>query len=408
MQRAVFHLLPHDVLYDLFVLAASDVQDTNPYFATTASHVCASWRATALATPPIWKNICLQARSDSAKNLEAKLYLTRATGMKVTVVIEVHAVDRPFSCPLVLPELLNGNQIYYLRLVVRERAQASVFMGFLARLGAKMAVTSFGLVVHSEMMFEITREGNGPLSTPAWCLEQSRFLWHQWDTSDITSLIIQGLDEVPSLECMRDALIGCQWTLNIFDFSSCTPTSSSSTPLEPVFLPALSFLRLAYESEISGLARLFHAPNLIVLDLTDEIATDYPGESAGTDERLLLEILLPSCHTVSVLSLTGLVGCALETVDIFYQHLPHLRTLVLRSTGPEYEDALFQADARYDGAALVFPELESLRTRIRARSGSRCFCLDTEPSKRCLRCITSTCRPGTGRRHTHRMSPRFP
>ncbi|KAJ7471912.1 hypothetical protein FB451DRAFT_1367809 [Mycena latifolia] len=384
--RPVFHLLPHDILYDLFALAASAVQDGDPYFATVLSHVCASWRATALATPPIWKNILIQARSDNCQNLEAKLYHERAAGMPIALVFRVHDVDGPITCPRVLPELLDGNRIYYLQVEAPEWELATAFMGFVARLSAKMSsLGSLNLtVLPNKMEFELTRPEHTPFHAPVWCIERSRFLWDQWDTSKMTSLIFEGLEDSPSLDCMRGILAGCQSTLNIFVFKGRAP-DLSSTPVS-VTLPALQVLRISYYNEISDLAQLVHAPNLAVLELADMFAHDFPGASA-TDEHLLLEALLPSCANLVVLSLAGLAGCHL--VDTFYEHMRHLVNLSLRGTGPAYEDALFQIAAQHEGGRVAFPQLRELAISYTCPAGlaallSRHLLVPWVPALECL------------------------
>ncbi|KAJ7675471.1 hypothetical protein B0H17DRAFT_1080887 [Mycena rosella] len=231
-------------------------------------------------------------------------------------------------------------------------------MDFIDRLSEKMdSVTSLNLTIAEITVFEFTRIDNTPFRAPRWCLEPS--LWHQWDTSNITSLTLNCvMHEIPSLECVREILAGCQSTLMHLTFEGPVP-APSSTPLLPVPLPALKLLRIFYSNEISGLVNLIHAPDLGALELHDTCMLEFPN-MGSTDEVALLDALRPSCANLVILTITGLVGCPIAHIDTFYQQMPCLLRFFLFSAGPQYEDALFQTTARDEGGPVVFPQLVQL------------------------------------------------
>lgn len=86
------HSLPPELLAHIFVLGSQD----DYMFPVTVSHVCFTWRDVALRTPPLWRRICLDQRTEMWKErirraqacsldiqLSSKIYRNADTGRLV-------------------------------------------------------------------------------------------------------------------------------------------------------------------------------------------------------------------------------------------------------------------------------------------------------------------------------------
>ncbi|KAJ6632529.1 hypothetical protein B0H10DRAFT_1977691 [Mycena sp. CBHHK59/15] len=372
--RPVFHLLPHDVLHDLFVLCVN-TSEAHSNMPIVLSHVCHSWRHTALASPMLWTIIIFKASRPSQKHLQAHASLQRSRGLPISLHINViHHLQRHEG------DIVghNAERLCRLSLTSSDREIGLSSMEYLGGIAMPL-LESFDALVADEINLTVTRKPNPatPFYVPPFTPHRltapvSRtFFWSPWKAQNLTSLCLKGLGpgETPSVRLMWQILSGCKLTLVDFHFEGSAPSGINGrleVVLVPVVLPALRTLRIGYLDNFLGLLSCIYAPNLRALCLHDALFFPTirlpPARSTVTQPNLALvfELLSPSCTHLLELRLVGMDACPRATVDTFFGTLSRTTFLAISSCHAVYTDALFQPEARFRVPKVVFPRLHHL------------------------------------------------
>ncbi|KAJ7689044.1 hypothetical protein B0H17DRAFT_1135323 [Mycena rosella] len=373
------HRLPHDILHDLFVFSTEDAANSGVhYFSVDLSHVCSSWRLSALATPTIWTSLYTSTPSSAQENLRSAAYLARSQGMLVDVRVGVEALPS-IHAPEFALLALHAHRIRKLLFVCADPAPFPTLLGCLA---AEMPeLEAFFMLVYPGKAAEFTvrlapSQGGGPsravgpFRLPA--LADTGVRWSIWGTTNITHLKMNGLAHAarPSMESLWHILRGCKSTLETFEFQGWAPLWDDATSvLAPVVLPLLSALELFFLDDLAPLAVLIHAPDLQRLTLSNGrrcqnpylLEEDEDEDEAECDVPRLLEHFSACGSALRQLFLYALPPCPRSTIDAFFASLPSLDSLMLFETDTVFQDALFQPECRFRVPRdAVFPVLSHL------------------------------------------------
>ncbi|KAJ7471949.1 hypothetical protein FB451DRAFT_1559152 [Mycena latifolia] len=374
MQQPFLHLLPHDVLYELFVLCVQTTPD--PWFPVVLSQVCHSWRFTALASPALWTTVVFRVSRWYQRHLRAEAFLERSRGLPISVHIHLdrHPTRRVGSIVL-----SNAVRLRCLTLTSQNRDLIMDCVGFFAEIPFH-AMELFHVVIPGEMDLQIIRKPDLaiPFFTPYPTVlnAPSKFLWFSWIVQNVTSLSLKGLGsrERPSMEQMWSILAGCRETLRNLDFEGWAPSTDAGSAriLAPITFPRLRSLRLGYLDDISSLAACIVAPRLQILVLHDVLFCPtmllYPENTHITrcNVSRVFRALVPSCTRLTHLALVGVDACARDTVDMLFDAASETTALVLSLCHPSISDRLFQPEARYCTAKAVLPKLRHLTSSLTA------------------------------------------
>ncbi|KAJ7773671.1 hypothetical protein DFH07DRAFT_990264 [Mycena maculata] len=370
--------LPHDILHDIFVTCIEDaVASDAPHFAVVLSHVCASWRTSALASPAIWSTINTDSPIPKTAHLRSKAYFERSREMRVSVVV---AVSQP-SCHMPEFALLacNAHRIRKLVLVCSDPQYVPGLMGCLTE--AMPALETFMISANPDNATEFTvqiaapdaRERCAPEDQPPFRLPAVRdnaVCWSTWATANVTQLSFNGLqrDTRPSLESLWHILTGCKSTLQTLEFKGWAPLrDDENSVLEPVVLPMLYDLELFFVDDLSPLAALISAPGLLCLTLQNgriiqnPYSVDEDTDFVACDVPSMLGHLSASAGSLLYLYLYALDDCPRSAVDSFFASMPNLYSIMLCEADEAFQAALFQPESRFRvPQEIVFPVLADL------------------------------------------------
>ncbi|KAJ7140078.1 hypothetical protein C8R43DRAFT_1238681 [Mycena crocata] len=363
--RAV-NRLPHDILHDLFVLCNEDaVASSVEYFSVTLSHVCSSWRSSALATPTIWSTLC----TCNPYSPRSQAYFARSQQIPITIVILAMS---PSPHPSQFEFLVeNAHRIRKLGFRCGDSAQILRLFGCLA-VGMPILETfsistrPAGSSQPTEFILLFAPGDSVPCRTPTPAIVNQSASWSTWNAENLTQLSLNGLgrDARPSLEGLWSILTACKSTLEILEFKGWAPLQDDpNMVLTPVVLPALQTFVLYFVDDAAPFAALICTPNLRCLTLYDGMAIreTYPGEETdfpGCDVSRLLGNFAATGAPIDHLFLYGLRDCPRSEVDRFFAALPKLRSISLCDVGQTFQDALFQPESRFrTPSSIVFPEV---------------------------------------------------
>ncbi|KAJ7640295.1 hypothetical protein DFH06DRAFT_625881 [Mycena polygramma] len=370
--------LPYDILHEVFALATADaIHSGNFYFPVVLSHVCSSWRFAALATPIIWSALYTSTRNSETASLRSRAYFDRSQAMPVNATVWIPWAP---SAAAVNPELAllaeNAQRLVTLTLVCADMGQLPVLF---ACLPVALSALHFLhiTVASSDMKFTLGLAADGrlpPLGRAPFRLPavDKGVRWSDWGTAGITHLYLNGLPATarPSVESMWHILVGCQSTLQTFEYKGWAPVwDDANSVLHPVELPMLRCLQLFWIDDLSVLTGLMSAPKLQYLSLENGLIMDNLYPSEGDDDSdfpecdvpLLFEQLAPSCSVLEHLSLYGVDTCPRSSVDRFFAAMPALESLLLFDVDEDVEDALFQPECRFRlPREVLFPALVDL------------------------------------------------
>ncbi|KAJ7025165.1 hypothetical protein C8F04DRAFT_1300574 [Mycena alexandri] len=377
VSKSAATLIPHDILHDLFVLCTKNaIQSGEYYFPVVLSHVCSSWRATALATPTIWSALYTSSSPNSDHtSARSRAYLERSQSMPVNAMVRVP--QSPITTEAD-PEFAllasNANRITTLGLACADMAQLPTLFRYFP---VTMSVLdTFYIAVRTEnpkemeFSLRLTHDASGRIPFRMPPVIDGTVRWSSWATGNITYLCMNGLTGAvrPSMEAMQHILEGCKCTLETFEFKGWAPEwDDPNGILEPVVLPMLTQLDFLWMDDLSPLAGLIIAPTLASLNLQNGVlmAAPYPAEDGvglnGCDMPRLLAYLGRSCATLVHLYLYCVRDCPRSAVDAFFAGMPTLNMLILCAVGDTFQDALLQPDHRFRvPREAVFPQLEHL------------------------------------------------
>ncbi|KAJ6558149.1 hypothetical protein B0H19DRAFT_1150102 [Mycena capillaripes] len=374
MNQAVFHLLPHDILHQLFILCVKTASD--PWFAVVLSQVCHSWRFTALASPTLWTTVVLHTSRRRQRHLRPKAFLERSRGLPICMHIRVHRRQQRHEGALVSH---HAPRLHALILTSHDRELAMNSVGYFSQMPFR-SLGFFHVLVPGQVDLHVIRKPDSavpfftPYPTPPILHGPSYrdFLWFRWNVQNVTKLILKGLGtpERPSMRHLWKMLHECSETLQHFDFEGWAPTNDLGSSISPIVLPALRYLRLGYIDDLSSLAACIHAPNLDIFTFHDVLfcppRSPYPESTLVTpcDLPHIFQVLAPSCLCLRQLTLVGVDACARDAVDAFFSSLSELTVLILSLCHPIFSDALFQPEARYRVPKAIFPKLAQLKISL--------------------------------------------
>ncbi|KAF8198390.1 hypothetical protein K438DRAFT_2016434 [Mycena galopus ATCC 62051] len=357
--------LPHDILLEIFVLCVKTNPD--PWVPVNLAQVCLSWRASALAAPPLWTNIVLHMYPRRRqKHLRPKAFLKRSCGMPVHMHIHVGRLQQLHEGALISS---HAARLHTLTLTSHDREIAMDYVRYFSQIPFK-SLALFRVFVPGQIDIHLVRESDSvvllftPCSIPRNGYRD--FVWlRRLRAHDLTVLVLKGLGstERPSLRQMWNILHESSGTLQHFDFEGWAPTNDVGLLISPINLPALRQLRIGYIDDITSLGACIYAPNLDIFALQDVLfcpaMLPYPEDRTivQCNLPLLFQFLAPSCTYLSQLSLVGLAACARDATDAFFSGLSELTVLMLTLCDPTFADALFQPEARYRVPKAVFPKL---------------------------------------------------
>ncbi|KAJ7703857.1 hypothetical protein B0H16DRAFT_1638130 [Mycena metata] len=350
VSRSPATLIPHDILHDLFILCTKDaIQSGEYYFPVVLSHVCSSWRATALATPTIWSALYTSSSSDSDHpSGRSRAYFATEADPEFALLAS------------------NANRLTTLGLVCADMAQLPALFGCFPV--AMPVLDTLYIAVRTgtpkEMDFSLRLASDAsehiPFRMPP--VADGAVHWSSWASANITHLCINGLIRAArlSMEAMQDILEGCKSTLD-------SPWDDPNTVLEPVVLPRLTQVDFLWLDDLSPLVGLIIAPTLASLNLQNGVlmATPYTledgAEPHGCDMPRLLAHLSRSCTTLAHLYLYCVQDCPRSAVDAFFAGMPALNMLILCAAGDTFQNALLQPESRFRvPREAIFPQLEHL------------------------------------------------
>ncbi|KAJ7216283.1 hypothetical protein B0H12DRAFT_1329512 [Mycena haematopus] len=362
--------LPHDILYELFVLCIKTTP--NPWFPVVLSQVCHSWRSVALAAPTLWKNVTIHTfPSQQQDHLRSKAFMERSGSLPIGIFFHAGRLQHQDASAIISS---HAARLHALVLVSHDRKIAVDFVGHFSQIPFQ-SLQYFHVFVPGQIEFHVVRGANSavPMFTPYPTafngLSSREFLcFRQLNAQNVTTLVLKGLtfNERPSLRHMWNILHECSGTLQLFDFEGWAPINDFGPLIHPIRLSALRNLRIGYIGDITGLAACIYAPNLHFLTFHDvsyspTMLPYLEGTSiAQTNLALVFQFLAPSCVKLCQLSLVGLAACARDAVDAFFSTLSELAVLVLNFCHPTFLDALFQPEARYHIPKAIFPKLSRL------------------------------------------------
>ncbi|KAJ7086434.1 hypothetical protein B0H15DRAFT_349668 [Mycena belliarum] len=371
MPQTFLHLLPHDVLYELFLLCVTTSPD--PWLPVVLSQVCQSWRYAALASPTLWTTVSFRMSHPQQIHREPQAFLERSRGLPIDMLIyfDRHPADR-------VGRLVSSNAHRLRSLTLTSAAGGLVLdsVGFFARMPFPL-MSLFRAVVPGEMDFHIIRSPDpacpffAPYPTPP-DLDvpiHRHFLWFSWNVRNLTTLSLMGLApfERPSMEHTWSILSGCSGTLRHFDFEGWAPsTNDPPRNFPPITFPMLRSLRLGYLDDISSLVAFIVAPCLHVLSFYNALLCPttrlYQETTLITqcDLSRVFRTLAPSCTRLTMMTLFGLDVCARDAVDVLFSTISEATGLMLLSCHPSITDGLFQPEARYRIPKVVLPKLRYL------------------------------------------------
>ncbi|KAJ7640408.1 hypothetical protein DFH06DRAFT_1477919 [Mycena polygramma] len=367
---AVFHLLPHDVLYQIFVLCVKTTPD--PWFPVVLSQVCRSWRFTALASPILWTTIVLRLCRPRQRHLRPKAFLERSRGLPIYMHVHVHRSPKRHECTIVSS---HATRLRALILTSRDRELAMDSVGYFFQMPFR-SLAFFHVFVPGQVGFQVIRKPHSadPFFTPSLLSGPSfrDFLWFRWNVRNVTALILKGLGSAdrPFMRHMWKMLHECSGTLRHLDFEGWAPTNDLGSSISPVVLQALRYLRIGYIDDMSSLAACIHAPNLDVLVLHDVLFCPamLPQLESTTIAQcnlpLIFQLLAPSCTRLRQLTFIGVDACPRDAVDAFFGGLPAVIALTLSLCHPVFSDALFQPEARYRVPKAILPKLSHLNVSL--------------------------------------------
>ncbi|KAJ7776195.1 hypothetical protein B0H16DRAFT_1505957 [Mycena metata] len=370
-------LIPHDILHDLFVLCTKNaIQSGEYYFPVVLSHVCSSWRATALATPTIWSALYTSSGSNSDHtSARSRAYLERSQTMPVTAMVRVPlSTSATEADPEFALLASNANRITTLGLVCAHMAQLPALFGCfpvaMPVLDTLYIAVRTGTPKEMEFSLRLALDASERIPFRMPPVVNGVVRWSSWATQNITHLCMNGLTAAarPSMEAVQHILEGCKSTLETFEFKGWAPQwDDPNAVLEPVVLPMLTQLDLLWLDDLSPLAGLIIAPTLASLNLQNGVlmATPYAledgAEPHGCDMPRLLAHLGRSCATLAHLYLYGVQDCPRSVVDAFFAGMPALDMLILCAVGDTFQDALLQPESRFRvPREAIFPQLEHL------------------------------------------------
>ncbi|KAJ7472056.1 hypothetical protein FB451DRAFT_1471207 [Mycena latifolia] len=370
------HRLPHDILHDLFILCNDDAISSGIYhFSVVLSHVCSSWRTSALATPTIWRSIYTRTPSSLQECMRVWLYLDRSDEMCADVSISVFEMP---SIPAPEFDLLDSyaHKIRRLSFWCKDPTSFPALLKYLPVAVEFPALEWFHLgVPHGEGAEIVVRRAPSrpsqdvtPLRLPT--LMDTSVRWSTCATTNITHLRINGLarNARPSMESLWHIFAGCKSTLELFEFRGSAPVwEDENSVLEPVVLPRLCMLVLLFLDDLAPLAGLISAPNLYRLDLfngrrcLNPYTIDEETDDVDCDVPRMLEHLRVSGSALIQMYLYCMPPCPRSTVDRFYAALPALEDITLFESDAAFQDGLFQPECRFrTPREPVFPLLSYL------------------------------------------------
>lgn len=346
---------PGDILYYLFVMANNDTRTT----AVVVSQVCKRWRAVAVTSPTLWTKIsmlCIRANQQHpwtvtylkrSQNLPISFHLKasrRLTSREIEVVLIRHAYRfRRFR-------VLASN--YHLTLTLWPQLSQ-----------AMPSLTHFEYRIIGDIHVHIQRNARatGPFHI-AGASRHGVIEWAKWDTSTITSLMLNyiGPEAKLSLRDFREIFTHCRDTLAHLELLGFAPTYDKKRPVPRITLPALETLSLGYIDNIVPFVELVHTPILQSFTLRNIITTpenhlyepkrDWYGGMRGTNVGRIFELMqgVPLRHL-------AIFGEQFGFVEFrgFLLGLTGLKSLVLYAAAEAYYDVLF------DGEVLL-PSLSDL------------------------------------------------
>ncbi|KAF7328913.1 hypothetical protein MVEN_02521100 [Mycena venus] len=372
--------IPFDILHDLFVLCTKDaLQSGNFYFPVVLSHVCSSWRSTALTTPILWSTIYTSSANAEQAHLRSRAYFERSQEMNVNVVVRApRTPTADASDPEFALLMRNAHRIITLELPCSDMEQLPTLLGCLPM--AMPALQIFRIAARSratramEFTLRLTLDADLPtfqripFRLP---VIDAGVQWSSWGTAGLTHLSLNGLPRAarPSMEGLWHMLVGCRSTLQTFEYKGRAPLwADENSVLHPVELPMLRSLELFWLDDISDLVGLISAPGLSFLSLQNGMVMTNPysveddtADFADCDVPRLLEHLLPNCGALEHLSLYGVRNCPRNAADRFLAALSAVDSLVLCEAGPAIMDAVFQPECRFRiPREVVLPNLAHL------------------------------------------------
>ncbi|KAJ6510576.1 hypothetical protein C8R45DRAFT_964551 [Mycena sanguinolenta] len=363
--------LPHDILYELFVLCVK-TSPQDPSVPVVLSQVCHPWRAVALDAPTLWTHIILHTYPGRRqRHLRTNAFLERSRGLPIHMHLHAGRLQRWQESGIIST---HAARLQTLTLTSYDREIAMDSVNYFSQMPTH-SLQFFRVFVPGQIDMHTVRGGNfaGPLFWPNTSTGASfrDFLcFSRLNAQNVTVLILKGSrsNERPSLAQMWNILHECSGTMQHFDFEGWAPTNDLGSLIRPIKLPALHQLRTGYIDDITGLVACIYAPNLDVLVLHDVFFCPGPAmlpytegiAVSQTDFPLVFQFLAPSCMQLRQLSLVGVGACARDAVDAFFSTLSELTVLVLNLCHRSFSDVLFQPEARYRVPKAIFPKLAHL------------------------------------------------
>ncbi|KAJ6552051.1 hypothetical protein DFH09DRAFT_1499064 [Mycena vulgaris] len=363
------HRLPHDILHALFILCNEQAlhSDVNN-FSVILSHVCSSWRASALANPRIWDTINTHSPTSPPQQMQLRAYLERSQGMELHVTVAIKRESEPslIATPAFALLAAYAHKVRTLCLMCTDAGQFPALLGclaadmpllqtvFMAATPGKEKGREKFLVRCAPRLDQRRSQDVVPFRLPM--LADTGVRWSTWGTSNITHLHMKGLprEARPSMESLWHILTGCYSTLEMFNFEGYAPMwDDENSVLQPVVLPMLWEVNLFFVDDLAPLAALLVAPGLERLTISNgkRCVNPYPLEDevnfVDCDTPRLLEHFGAGGIALRDLFLYGLSGCPRSTIDHFFASLPNVDRIILFEPDETFQAAFFQPECRY-------------------------------------------------------------
>ncbi|KAJ7675491.1 hypothetical protein B0H17DRAFT_131595 [Mycena rosella] len=195
MQQPFLHLLPHDVLCELFLLCVKSTP--NPCLPVILSQVCRSWRSTALMSPALWTNVVFRMSHPQQRHLRPRAFIKRSRRLRISVHIYVDC--QPTRC---VGNIISHNApcLRSLTLTSQNRELILDSIGFVPRMPFH-SMELFHAAVPGGLNFQVVRQADHavPFFTPyptSPYLDAPGyhdFLRFSWNVQNVTSLSFEGL-----------------------------------------------------------------------------------------------------------------------------------------------------------------------------------------------------------------------
>jgi hypothetical protein len=350
--------LSHDVLHYLFAFCLRTLPNQRD-LPVVLSHVCASWRFTALKSPFLWTSVFMHCMRGKPRHLWVKIRLRRSKHLPVNFIVNT---VRPFEVEELNYIILSSS--YRFRKLSITVSSHHLIPELFKRLLADMP-----LLEHFEFQVKgdrhrarmcVTRNPrlvarDAPFRFPPVKRNSYKIVWSDWQARGLTSLIIDYFPLLarPTVTELHTILANNSSSLERMEFRGFAPElilSQNPTgwthPM--IILPALRSLTIGYiyPGNYVPVFLLFSAPNLArfyLRDIARHNEADTPSNPAedaidaeeSPDAGPLLSFLTQA-NAITHLTCFG-VKCDEAAAVAFMQSLTKLRSATLYDS----EHALF-------------------------------------------------------------------